>query len=92
MECYVLKMNIFENELGGSNDDFDWMLLQFQAIKYTSVDLTTNKMLQGCVGKVNRFKSIDEVGTPICSGSADNISLNPTLNVLSAINCGGWNL
>ena len=48
-------------------------------------------MLQGYVGNAVGLKSIDAVGTSIHSGSADDMVLNPTLNVLSAITCGGCN-
>ena len=67
------------------------MLPQFQAIKETSVYLTTNEMLQGCVGKVGGSRRSDTVGTSIIHGSADYMVLNPTLDVLYAITCGGWN-
>ena len=33
----------------------------------------------------------DTVGTPINCGSADNMFLNPTVDVLSTITHGGWN-
>ena len=48
-------------------------------------------MLQGCVGKVVGLKMIDAVGTPIHRGSANDMVLNITINVLSAITCGGFN-
>ena len=49
-------------------------------------------MLRFCVGKVGGFKSNDTVGTSICHGSADDMVLNSTLDVLSAITHSGWNL
>ena len=49
-------------------------------------------MLQGCVGMLDIFKSSDALGTPIRRGSADDMVLNPTLDVLSAITHGGCNL
>ena len=48
-------------------------------------------MIQGYVGMVDGFKRSDAVGTSILRGSADGMVLNPTLDVLSAITCGGWN-
>ena len=48
-------------------------------------------MLQGYVGNVAGLKIIDAVGTSIHSGSADDMVMNPILNVLSAITCGGCN-
>ena len=48
-------------------------------------------MLQGYVGKVVELKMIDAVGTSIHHGSADDMVLNTTLDVLSAITCGGCN-
>ena len=41
---------------------------------------------------VEGFKMSDTVGTSIYRGSADDMVLNTTLDVLSAITCGGWNL
>ena len=67
------------------------MFPQFQAIKETGVSFTTNKMLQGYVGKVVELKMIDAVGTSIHHGSADDMVLNTTLDVLSAISCDGCN-
>ena len=40
---------------------------------------------------VGGVKRSDVVRTSIRHGSADDMVLNPTLNVLSAITCGGWN-
>ena len=68
------------------------MLPQYQDIKYTSVAFTTNKTIQVCVEKVDGFKRSDAVGKSICSGYADNMVLNKTLDVFPAINSGGWNL
>ena len=67
------------------------MFPQFQAIKETSVAFSINKMLQGCVVMVDGFKRSDAVGTSICRGSADDIVLNPTFDILSDITCGGLN-
>ena len=92
MECYVLTMNNCVKVRKGSYEGADWMFRQFQAIKYTSVSFTINKTLQVCIGKVERFKSSDAVGKSICHGSADDMFLNPTLYVLSAITCVSWNL
>ena len=75
----------------GYNEGADWMLSQFQAIKYTSADFSINKMLQGCVGMVGGFKKSDVVGTSICFDSADDMVLNPTLGVFSTITRGGCN-
>ena len=92
MVCYILKMNDCGKLQEGSNDNVDWMFPQFQEIKETSVAFSTNKMLQGCVGMVGGFKRCDAVGTSICCGYADDMVLNPTLDVLSAITRGGYNL
>ena len=91
MACYILTMNNCGNVWEGSNQGVDWMFPQFQAIKETGVSFTINKMLQGYVGKVVGLKMIDAVGTSIHHGSADNMVLNTTLDVLSAITCGGCN-
>ena len=48
-------------------------------------------MVQGYVGKVVRLKITDAVGTSIHRGSADDMVLNQTLNVLSTITCDGCN-
>ena len=48
-------------------------------------------MLQDCVGKVGGFKISDALGTSIHRSSADDMVLNPTLDVLSAITHEGWN-
>ena len=75
----------------GFNEDIYWMLPQFQEIKDTSVHFTINRILQGCVGKVGVFKRSDTIVSSICCGSADNIFMNPALDVLSAITSGGCN-
>ena len=49
MEYYVLKINNCGKVQEGSNGGDDWMLPQFQAIKETSVALSINKIIQGCV-------------------------------------------
>ena len=49
-------------------------------------------MLQGCVGKVDRFKSRNTVGNPICCGSANDMFMNPKFDVWSASTCGSWDL
>ena len=85
-------MNNCEKLQEVSNESVDWMLPKFQSIKDTSVDLTIIKILQGCVGKAEIIKTSDAVGTSILRGSADDIVLNPTLDVLSVITLGGWNL
>ena len=41
---------------------------------------------------VDGFKLSDMVGTSICRGCADDMVLNPTLDILSVITRGGWNL
>ena len=51
-----------------------------------------NKFLQDCVVTVDGFKMNDAVGTSSCCGSADKLFLNPTVDVLSAITHGSWNL
>ena len=92
MTCHVLTMNNCGNVWGVSNEGVDWMFLQFQAIKETIVSFVINQMLQGYVGKVVGLKISDVIGTSIHRGSADNMVLNTTLGVLSAITCGGCNL
>ena len=86
-----MKINSRGKLRKGYNEGVDWVFPQFQEIKYNSVDFSTNKILQGCVGKVDRFKKSDVVGTSIHRGSTDNMVLDPNLYVLSAITCGGWN-
>ena len=85
-----MKINSCGKLRKGSNEGVDWVFPQFQEIKETSVDLSINKMLQGCVGMVNVFKRIYAVGTSIRCGSSDDMVINPTLDVLSVITCGGW--
>ena len=48
-------------------------------------------MLQVCVGMVNEFKISDAVGMSILHGYADDMVLNPNLDVLYDITHGGWN-
>ena len=48
-------------------------------------------MLQVCVGILDVFKRSDAIGTSICRGSADDIFINPILDVFSDITCGSWN-
>ena len=91
MECHVSTMNNCGRLLEGSNECVDWMFPQFQATKYTSVSFIINKFFQGCVGNVDGFKISDTAGTSIHSGSVDDMVLNQTLDVLSAITRGGWN-
>ena len=92
MECYVLTMQNFGKVREGSNEGVKWMFQQFQAMKETSVDLNVNKMFQVCLGKVEVLKRSESEVTSIISGSIDNMVLNKTLDVLSAITRGGWNL
>ena len=92
MACYVLKINNCGKLQEGSNKGVDWMFPQFHAIKYTSVSFTINKVIQVCIGNVGGFKRSDTVGTSICCGSPDDMGMNPTLDVLSAITRVGWNL
>ena len=92
MACYVLAINKCGKLREGSNEGVEWMFPQFHAIKDTSVSFTINKILQVCIGNVGGFKRSDTVGTSICCGSSDNMGLNPTLDVFSAITRGGWNL
>ena len=48
-------------------------------------------MFQRYVGNLVGLKMFDAVVMSIYSGSADDMVLNPNLNVLSAITCGGFN-
>ena len=48
-------------------------------------------MLQVCVGKVCGFKIIDLVGSSMHCVYADNMVLNPNLDILSAITRCGYN-
>ena len=54
-------------------------------IKDTSVDFIINKMLQGCVGMVDGLKMSDAVGTSIRRGTAYDMVLNTTIDVLSSV-------
>ena len=89
MTCYALRMSNCVKVQEGFNGGDDCISSQFQAIKDTSVVLTIIKMLRVCVAKVGIFKSSEAVGTSMRSGSADNMVMNPTLDVLSAITHGG---
>ena len=91
MACYVLTMNNCGKLREGSNEGVYWMFPQFQEIKETSVTFSTNKIIQGCVGMLDIFKRSDTVGTSIRRISADDMFLNPNLDVLSAITCGDCN-
>ena len=71
-----------------SNGGADWIFPQFQSIKETGIVLTINKMVWVCVGELGRFKISDAVGTSIRRGSTNDMVLNPTIGVLSAINHG----
>ena len=86
-----MKINSCGKLRKGSNEGVDWVFPQFQEIKETSVDLSINEILQGCVGMVNVFKRIYAVGTSICCGYSDDMVINPNLNILSAITHGEWN-
>ena len=66
------------------------MFPQFKAIKETSVTFTTDKILQGCLGMVDTFKSSDVVLKSICHGSIENMVLNITLGALSTITTFKW--
>ena len=90
MVCYAFKMNNCVNIREGSNGGADWVFPKFQEIKESSVVLTMNKIIWVYVGKVGVCKIIDVVGKTICCGSADDMVLNPTLDVLSTITHGGW--
>ena len=92
MTCSFLTMNNCGKLQEGFSEGVDWILLQFQSIKWTSVAFTINKMIQGCVVMVDGFKRSDVVGASIFHGSADNMVLNPTLDFLSGITLGGWNI
>ena len=48
-------------------------------------------MLQVYIVEVGGFKRSDAVGTSITHGYADDMVLNKTLDVFSAITRGGWN-
>ena len=85
----MLKMNNCVNLREGSNEGVDWMFPHFQAIKETSVAFIRNKRIQSCIGKAEVFKRSDTLGAPIHCGSADDMVLNPTIDVLSAITRGG---
>ena len=91
MACNVLTMNNCGKLRKGYNEGLDWRFPQFQSIKETSVAFRINKIRQGCVGMVGRFKRSDALGTSIHCCYADDIVLNPTLDDLSTITCGGWN-
>ena len=68
------------------------MCAQLKEIKDNSVTFTINDMLQGCAGKMDWFETIDTVGTSVCHGYADDMVLNTTLDILSAITHGVCNL
>ena len=68
------------------------MLPQFHAIKETHVAFNMNKIIQVCIGKVGVFKIIDAVGTSIHCGYADDMFMNPSLDVLYDITRDGCNL
>ena len=85
----ILTTNNCGNEWKGSNEGVEGMFPHFQSIKEPIVSFTTNKIIQGYVGKVVKLRISDALGTSRHSGSADNMLLNPTFGVLSAITRGG---
>ena len=76
MTSYVLKMNNCVQVREVSKWVVDRMLPHFQAIKDTSVSFSIYKILQGCVWKVDGFKSSDVVVISICRDSEDDMVLN----------------
>ena len=76
----------------GSNNNVKLMLPQYHEIKETSVAFTINKMVQVFFGKLDGFKCIDVVGTSIRCGSADDMVLNPTIDIFSGITCDSCNV
>ena len=92
MACYVLTMNNCVKVREGSYEGSEWMFPQFQAIKDNSVAFSINIMLQVWVEKVGGFKISDALGMSIYHGYTDDMVLKPTLDVLSDITRGGWNL
>ena len=55
MTFYVLTMENCGKVREVSNEGVDWMFPKFQAIKEKSVAFTINKILQGCLVKVDVF-------------------------------------
>ena len=59
----MLTMNNSRKVREGFYKDVEWILPQLHATKEAIVYLAINKMVQGCVGKVDGFKSSLVVGT-----------------------------
>ena len=76
----------------GVNEGVYLMCAQLKAIKDTSVTFTINDMLQGCAGKMYWFETSDGVEKSIYHGYVDDMVLNTTLDILSVITHGVWNL
>ena len=91
MAFCVLTMNNCRKLQERYNEVVDWMFPQFLEINEISVAFKIIKMFQCCVGMVYIFKRRDASGTSICRGSAYDMFLNPTLEVLSSITRGSWN-
>ena len=91
MVCYLLTINNSRKLHEGSREGVGWMFPQLQETKETSVGFNINKIIQGCVEKVNVFKCFDEVGTPILNDSTYYIVLNTTLDFLSFTTHGSCN-
>ena len=47
-------------------------------------------MIQFCVDKVDELNRSNELGTSMGLSYEDDMVLNPSLYVISAITCGGW--
>ena len=62
---------------------------KLKEVKETRVVFTVKKMLQRCVGKVDEFRRAYVAGMSIIFGSEDDMALNPTIVVFSAITHGG---
>ena len=69
----------------------DRVFPQFQAIKKKNVADNINKILQVCVGKFDGLKISDVEVTLIQSVSVDDKVINMSLDIMTAITCGGFN-
>ena len=60
------------------------IMTNFEIVIFNTQVKTLSHSLSG-------FKRSDTVGTSISCGSEYDMVLNPTLDVLLSITCGGWN-
>ena len=69
----------------------DKIFSQLQAKKEEIIAENINNIIHGCFGKFKIMKKIGAIRTSIRCESENNIVLDPSLNVISAITHSSWN-